>query len=746
MGEENAVTTPGSNSSGNDYSSVVGNADWLNGRMTMFDTRLYRNLILFNENMEGDDANDGIGNFFYPHFDYGSYVTDFYETPTSIQNMIEETKNSDQTADEKKVVDGLQARKTYIDKFIQNNQKQYLAPRSFIHPYALVKLTGASGDPAALKNVLTYDQYNKRKFYEVDGEQEFSGNYSKTPTTTTLIKWGNESPRNKTPYSFQDFVFCKYWNKIENNRLITLRRYAAPVTDNIEFPDYNISNEAPNSTESTELQTTDGKGGSGTYKGSLSKNPWTPLATAVTYFGEDTGNKLSDLLSFSAHYRWKEIGNNDKNPIDISSTQNDAGSGLVNDSFSGLTTGLGLVAKVFGFFGEVNGNNVINLEGAPQSLPPDPYKDGPYENRILGPVNVITNTWRRDRGLEFKQDGLKLTFEYVARPIAGINSKAVLLDLMSNILLLTYSNGSWYGGMWRYNAERPAIYPWKFGDTMNKLYKGEIFGRNGFVLSLTKNVYREGTSYLSTFLPDAAKFVTNLFKGAMNKIMELFTGDKSRGEAAAANFNEVLATGTSHAIQKVIAAKALKGTTVPYLKNQRALLTGEPIGDWHLTIGNPLNPIAMIGNLICKDVKFEFSDELGPDDFPIGFKAIITLDHGLGRDREAIESMFNRGYGRIYTLSKEFRSSADGETKVDDNTGGVNTDQGRVKYDETRNTYFGGGTRFIAKIQQGPLANRGKMYLGGTRRFESLKPTNTMSSSYQASTYYVNSWQMAMSL
>jgi hypothetical protein len=156
----------------------------------------------------------------------------------------------------------------------------------------------------------------------------------------------------------------------------------------------------------------------------------------------------------------------------------------------------------------------------------------------------------------------------------------------------------------------------------------------------------------------------------------------------------------------------------------------------------------MIGNLIVKDVKIEFSDELGPDDFPIGFKAIVTLDHGLGRDRDAIESMFNRGFGRIYTLSKEFRSSADGETKVDKYTGGVNSTEGRVHYDETRNTYYGGGTRFIANIQHTTLANTGTLYNGGTMNYASLKPTNALSlkTTHEVSSYYVNAWQMGYTL
>lgn len=711
------------------------------GRMNLFDTRLYRRLVLYNEQMKDDNE---FNKLFYPHFDYGSYVMDFHETPASVERMIEETNEIDQP----KVKQGLQQRKDYIEKFIKTNENKYLASRSFIHPYALVKFAGAHGDPNVVANFLTYDRYNKRRFYEIDGDSTYAGNYSKTPTTTKLIKWGNESERGKTPYSFQDFVFCKWWNKIENNRLITLRRYAAPVTDNIEFADYVVSESASSGDNSGTYQVTVKEGNRNVvkkYSGRKSTNPWTPLATAVTYFGEGTGNNLSDIMSFSAHYNWEKV-KADKNPIDINAHQNDSGNGLVSDDYSDISGGLEYIAKFMGFFGEVANGKTINLEGAPNSHPPDPYKNGPYENRILGPINVITNSWRRQRGLEFNQDGLKIKFDYVARPIAGINSKAVLLDLMSNILVLTYSSGSWFGGMWRYRTENPAVYPWKYGDAMNKLYRGEILGKNGAVMSLTKHVFSDGKSYLSSFLPDVAKLISNLFKGAIDGIYGLITGKDEKMERAAVEFQNVLGTGTAKSIQKVIAAKAMKGTTVPYITGQRALLTGEPVGDWHLTIGNPLNPIAMIGNLIVKDVKFTWSNELGPDDFPIGFTAEITLDHGLGRDRDAIESMFNRGFGRIYTLSERFRSSADGETKVDDYTGGQNSKNGRTKYKETRNTYFGGGTAFIAKTQHSALRNTGAIYTGNTQNMNSLKPTDTLMSHQTVSSYYVNTWQMGMNM
>jgi hypothetical protein len=42
---------------------------------------------------------------------------------------------------------------------------------------------------------------------------------------------------------------------------------------------------------------------------------------------------------------------------------------------------------------------------------------------------------------------------------------------------------------------------------------------------------------------------------------------------------------------------------MPSIEGMRALLTGEPVGNWHLTVGNPLNPMMVIGNLICTGMK-----------------------------------------------------------------------------------------------------------------------------------------------
>ena len=715
---------------------------------SLFDTRLYRQLSIDGKLKELH----GEYNAFYPFYDYTSYVYDWHTTPGSLDMQIAEAEKNE--VDEK-AVKGLQAKKEAVEAFALANAKEYLGARSLVHPYALVKIAGASGNEQTMKKQLLFDNYQHRRFYEIDGGNDYAGHYAKNPTTTALIKWGNESDRNKTPYSFQDFVFCKWWNKIENNRMITLRRYASPVTDNIEFPDYETSEEAVPEGEKGE------QGGNLTYKdkdgnvvktvgGTYSKKPWTPLATAVTYFGKDTGNDLSKILKFSAKYNWKEI-KAESSPIEVSSTQNEAGANLVNDSVSGVSSGLGVIARVFGVLGDIQDGKTLNMDAA-VGVPEDPYTHGPYMNRILGPINVIMNTYRRERGLEFKQDGLILNFEYIARPISGINNKAIIMDLLANILVLGYSSGSWFGGMWKYHCDKPAMYPWKYGDVMNKLHRGQIFGKNGAIDSLGRNLFSDGKGLVETFIPDVTNLLKGLWDGAVNSLKALFMPKDERSDdekrqaaqdAAQEGFTMAAGTGTAKTIQKLIAAKITRGTSVPYLRGQRALLTGEPVGDWHLTIGNPFNPIAMIGNLVVKDLSIEFYDELGPDDFPIGFKATITLAHGLGRDRDAIESMFNRGFGRIYTLSSDFRSSADGETKVDGYTGSI---EPRTKYEEIRMTYYGGGTRGIMKKQEGPLQNAGSIYAGDVRNIKSLAANSDYNGKFSIASYYINPWQMPTNL
>jgi hypothetical protein len=79
----------------------------------------------------------------------------------------------------------------------------------------------------------------------------------------------------------------------------------------------------------------------------------------------------------------------------------------------------------------------------------------------------------------------------------------------------------------------------------------------------------------------------------------------------------------------------------------RSFLDGRAVGEWHITVGNPMNPIAVIGNLCLKNTKISFSDDVGFDDFPNSMKFEVTLTPGRPRSKVDIESMFNLGGGNM---------------------------------------------------------------------------------------------------
>ena len=79
-----------------------------------------------------------------------------------------------------------------------------------------------------------------------------------------------------------------------------------------------------------------------------------------------------------------------------------------------------------------------------------------------------------------------------------------------------------------------------------------------------------------------------------------------------------------------------------------SLLTGDNSGLWHVTIGNPLNPIAVMGNLIMTNAEISHSGPLGLDDFPTDLKVTVTLKHARPRDSVDIQRMYTWGRTAIY--------------------------------------------------------------------------------------------------
>ncbi len=567
----------------------------------------------------------------------GYMNTDSITSSTSTPSFELQAINKD-----KKLDDAIKQAEKITQKLADDADKLYTGVTSILNPYAYTRLYGSKGGEFLVDSAKT------RKYYEIDGDS--TGHYAKNPTTSNIIKWGALDALGRHNYQYQDFVFCKHWNKIPNNRLITLRRFASPTYDNLNFPTKENS-------------------------GTITMHP---VATALTYFGEGTNNSLSELLKFTAGYGWKDAEGNVWEVTGTAPSVSEVEKGVGWNKI--LSTGVSTFGTILGMMGENKGEGNENFDfNAAKSLPPDPYRTGPYSNRILGPVNKINTVKQRDNtGLKFSMTGLSLKFDYVARPIGNINPKAALLDCLANFLTLGYSSAVWFGGSHRFMIN-PTTYPFTDNKARQALWEGKLLGENGAARLLVKNYkekMQEGLqnktgvgNIFSTLADTAASLMGELFQsmglggkgGILGAATNFLTG---RGEknTAAGNMSKNIEQMVASSIQAKVGP-------VPYLDNMYSILTGEPTGDWHLVIGNPMNPIAEIGNLICKDISVTFSDELGPDDFPIGFTATINLEHAMPRDKDGIEAMFNKGAGRIYELPDKFYSSADGQTVVDSVTG-----------------------------------------------------------------------------
>jgi hypothetical protein len=468
---------------------------------------------------------------------------------------------------------------------VANKFTEFFGVPALINPNSYINLQAAGGK---VNNKYLIDRENQIRWYNVSEPTVDGGagvQPSTAPTTQEIVNWSRTPLNvNKFPYKFTDFAFLKWWNKIPNNYLITLRRYAFPVNDAVSSAE-EVRNEV---------------------KGEKLK----PVATMLTFLGEDTGNKMSTILGpIETALKWKDI------EAAVWEVNTDSDGGSVNNPAPGLS-------KVLGFL-------TSGAAGAktktPGPEPVDPYNNGPYANKIIGPVNVIDKTKGRERGLEFKHT-INLQFEYSLRAIGGINTKAAGLDIIGNIMLMCSATAPFWGGA---NRHMPNA---GFG-TADPFLGG----------AAGKAAWMQGNP--EAFFSALSDQFTKVFQNMSDLFNKLLGGSPEEGL-------QQIASGGMKQFMNLTSSQARTRVT-----GIHSLLTGAPVGEWHLMIGPPQNPIMMMGNMICTNCKLEFSDELGPDDFPTEIKATITLEHGMPRDKPAIESMFNKGRGRIYALPKGYEEN-----------------------------------------------------------------------------------------
>ena len=126
---------------------------------------------------------------------------------------------------------------------------------------------------------------------------------------------------------------------------------------------------------------------------------------------------------------------------------------------------------------------------------------------------------------------------------------------------------------------------------------------------------------------------------------------------------------------------------IPNLISVKSALSDRPVGEWHIVVGNPINPIFVMGDLLITDTKATFDDEIGPEDFPTGITFTVQLKQGKPRDKFAIERMFNSGVvgmgsTRVNTSSEEDTFSEENDSQYKKAFGPSDPQQRKTAADE----------------------------------------------------------------
>jgi hypothetical protein len=421
----------------------------------------------------------------------------------------------------------------------------------------------------------------------IDGNtvyQKININDLKNPTVTQIIERTSALTDNYAyRYQYSDFALAKYYGKIPNNMLITLRRFSYPAADDIVTP---------------QALSADGK--------TMEKIQQPDIARAVTWLGETPGNVMGDILKFSNGYSWKDA----ESTVQTLNSKQGASSG----KFGSMVEGNKILSAMANGGA---GRDAVAANANKQNAGFDSFS-ATYPNHVFGPMNVIKNVLVREQGLKFEQE-FTIKFEYELRAFEGANPKIMMLDQLANILALTYNNAPFWGGSVRYIGDGSVAKP--LGN-LSKLREGDYLGFAGSIVD------------------DMGKMFKGAGTGMSGAAGALMNGDIG-GALGALKDNKFL--------NNLIGGMAMDMFNTPQGGQAAAsLLTGDPTGNWHLTVGNPLNPIMVIGNLCMTDCEITFEGGMGIQDFPEHMTAVIKLKPGRPRDKAEIESMFNSGRGRFY--------------------------------------------------------------------------------------------------
>ena len=404
-------------------------------------------------------------------------------------------------------------------------------------------------------------------------------------TIKDLVEASERGDMGRAIYQYSDFAYCKYLGKMSNNYLITLRRFPMPCGDHIDMTVPSRPTE-----KATQQHMPD-------------------MGRMVTWIGTP-GNDMSGLLKYTVKMNFEEkkaeweqsqsTGDNSSTPLaQMMNSINPAYQKQVQQGLANVPSSLG---KPFGNYSD------WATAGAPYSGLLG-WRD---RNKVYGPLDVMMRTHQRQQGIQIDQE-FSITFDYELRSYDGINGKAAMLDLLSNVLAVTYTTGKWWGGG-RYSGAAAQSNLYSNLPIFQKADSGELNSPTAVWESISDSISAVGEDIKRQGGGSMTGGIKEILKGIGSMLLGGFLNKLGRPQKFTAN----------------------------------ALLTDAPVGLWHLTLGNPRAPIMELGNLIMENAEIEHYGPLGIDDFPTGLKVTVKLKRALDTDSAGIEKMYTKGDYRYY--------------------------------------------------------------------------------------------------
>jgi len=239
---------------------------------------------------------------------------------------------------------------------------------------------------------------------------------------------------------------------------------------------------------------------------------------------------------------------------------------------------------------------------------------------------------------------IALNTSYVQKYIGNIDPGDAMMMIKSNLI-------------------RMGISDMKFifdGPDGKGLMEDANHGTDGFLKTWVDRIMNVAKDYISSvgcsMVPEACDFI-NTIKDKANDIIDdgEFNGSNKPNNDENKKDNEQETEQEKDAEKKSMFNTFMDGLNKSVrryrwkLRGSIGLMTGLSTTPWHLTIGNPLNPILSIGNvLIDKSNKISLGNEIGFNDMPTKISASYSISFGRPLGRQELMEIMNVSYIREY--------------------------------------------------------------------------------------------------